>query len=454
MLLQSAAQKLASLPETERSAILEELSEEECEALLYDWRGFNARPDQVAPDGDWDIWLALAGRGWGKTRTGAEWIKEEIDAGRARRIALVAETAADGRDVMVEGESGILSIYPDHKKPLYEPSKRRVTWGNGAIATLFNATEPEQLRGPQFDLAWCDELAKWRYARETWDQLQFGLRLGKHPRVLATTTPKPIQLVKAIVAGEEGKVHVTRGRTLDNASNLATPFMRKIMSRYDGTRLGRQELDGEILGDIPNALWTYASLETSRVRTAPEQLGTTYVSVDPAAKNNPDSDEHGITVVAASMDGKEAYVLEDGSIKGSPKEWAQMAIDLHDKYEADGIVVETNQGGDMVAHTIKSVRNNVNVVEVTAWKGKHLRAEPISSLYAQGRIHHVGAFPELETQMTQMTTHGYEGDGSPDRLDSLVHGMTKLFPSLALKKKKKREAKAIPTATPMARRRR
>lgn len=439
------------MPLTERDAILSKLTQEECEALLHDWRGFHARPEQCAPAGDWDIWLILSGRGWGKTRTGAEWIREKA-LEKPIRIALIGETAADARDVMVEGESGILRCHPENERPVYEPSKRRLTWPNGSVATLFNATEPDQLRGPQQHIAWCDELAKWRYARETWDQLQFGLRLGDHPQVLVTTTPRPIELVKAIVAGNEGKAVITRGRTMDNRNNLAGTFLEKIENRYGGTRLGRQELEGEILGDIPNALWTLANIDTSRVKEAPANLKRIYVAIDPAVSNTEESDEHGIVAVGLSTDGKEGYVLEDASVKGSPMEWAKRALSVHDRLQADGIVVEVNQGGDMVAQTIRSVRAGVKIIEVRASRGKHVRAEPIAALYEQGRIHHVGAFIELETQMTQMTTFGYEGDGSPDRVDALVWGLSVLFPSMVREEKTRNIAAPPSVVMPMARR--
>lgn len=444
--MQSVAEQVAALPASDRDAVLASFSEDECADLLYDWRGFLARPDQIAPEGDWDIWIALAGRGWGKTRTGAEWVKEKVANGEAKRIALVAETAADARDVLVEGESGILSLYPEGEKPLYEPSKRRVTWPNGAVATLFNATEPSQLRGPQYDLAWSDEIAKWRYARETWDQLQFGLRLGDNPQQIVTTTPRPIEIVKAIVSGSEGSVVVTKGRTKDNAANLAKKFLDKITAKYEGTRLGRQELNAEILGDIPNALWTYAQIDASRVTEAPG-LGRIVVAVDPATESSGvddgDHDKNGIVVVGLSLDGKEGYVLEDASQGGTPHEWATQAVAMYDKWQADAIVAETNQGGKMVAHTIRTVRNNIPIKEVRATRGKHIRAEPVSSLYALGRVHHVGAFSELETQMTSMTSHGYEGEGSPDPLDALVWGLTELFPSMVSKREPKK-ATVIP----------
>jgi len=432
---QSASEKLAILPQTDRDAFINSLSKEEAAALMYDWRGFMARPDQIAPGGVWDIWLCLAGRGWGKTRTGAEWVKENVASGTAGRIALIAETAADARDVIVEGDSGILRCYTKADRPLYESSKRRLTWNNGATATLFNASEPDQLRGPQFDLAWCDELAKWRYARETWDMLQFGLRLGDHPKVLVTTTPRPIEVVRAIIAGQEGVVTTTRGNTMDNRSNLAGAFLTKIINRYKGTRLGRQELNAEILGDIPNALWTYAMIEISKVSVMPERLGRTVVAVDPAVTNTEDSDYHGIVVLALDESGREAYVLEDGSRKGSPLDWAKRAVSLYDKYEADAIIAEVNQGGDMVKANIRTVRSSIPVIEVRATRGKHVRAEPIASLYEQRKVHHVGTFDELEKQMTMMTTAGYEGEDSPDRCDALVWALTNLFPSIVSKPK-------------------
>lgn len=433
----SPAEELRALPLGERNAFLEALTEDEAEALLTKWRGFMARPNQLAPDGDWDIWLLLAGRGFGKTRCGSEWIKEEVEAGRATRIALIAETAADGRDVIVEGESGILSIYPDghNNKPLYEPSKRRLTWPNGALATLYNATEPGQLRGPQYDTAWCDELAKWRYARETWDQLQFGLRLGDRPRVMVTTTPRPIELVKAIVGGDEGSVVVTRGNTADNKSNLAKPFLEKIYKRYENTRLGRQELNGEILGDMPGAIWNQSQIDLCRIDEVPDDLARIVVAVDPAVSNTENSDAHGIIV--AGLRGNDGFVLEDGSLAGSPLQWARRAIALYDKYEADAIVIEINQGGDMVAQTLRSVRDSVNIIEVRATRGKHLRAEPIAALYEQGRVFHVGAFSELEDQMTMTTNAGYEGEGSPDRMDAAVYALTELLPDIIARRPKK-----------------
>jgi len=432
----SPAERLASKPVAERKAFLDSLTDAEADALMWDWRGFHARPDQIAPDGDWSVWLALAGRGWGKTRVGSEWVREMVSGstplakGKAGRVALVAETAADARDVMVEGDSGILGVHPKDFRPIYEPSKRRLTWPNGAVATLFNATEPDQLRGPQHDLAWGDELAKWRYARETYDQIQFGMRLGSHPRQLYTTTPRPIEIVRDLVARAtrgEGVV-LTRGRTLDNASNLAAPFLSEIKQRYEGTRLGRQELDGDILDDAPGALWTRRMLDEWRVTEAPA-LQRVVVAIDPAVTSGEDADEHGIVAAAMGEDGR-GYVLGDYSTRGTPEAWARRAIAAYRQHEADRIIAEVNNGGDMVARVIRSVSPDVPVTEVRASRGKHVRAEPISALYEQGRVSHVGGFPELEDQMCLMTNAGFEGEKSPDRLDALVWAMSDLFPKM------------------------
>ncbi len=420
---ESVAERLALQDKRQRQKIIKRLTDAEAQALLYDW-SFWARPEQMEPDGQWDIWLLLAGRGFGKTRTGAEWVRKIVEEERAGKIALVAETAADARDVMVDS---LLRCFPPDRMPVYTKSARRVDFTNGAVAFTYNATEPDQLRGPEHSAAWCDEIAKWRYGRETWDQLQFGLRLGQ-PRIVVTTTPRPIELVKSIVSGKEGKVHVTRGRTYDNRANLSQRFLERIEARYAGTRLGRQELDAEILGDLPNALWSQDIIDAYRVSSI-EGLERIVVAVDPAVTSGDDSDEHGI-IVAGIKDG-EGYVIEDASLKGSPLQWSRRAASLVAGYQADGVVIEVNQGGDMVAHTLRSVAPNLNIIEVRASRGKHVRAEPIASLYEQGRVKHVGSFPELEGQMTQMTTGGYEGAGSPDRVDALVWALSELFPDIA-----------------------
>lgn len=402
--------------------------------LPYEWR-FWARPNQLAPEGNWMGWLALAGRGFGKTRAGSEWVRERVcgktplAAGTASRIALIAETAADGRDVIVEGDSGLLAAHPKDFRPIYEPSKRRLSWPNGATATVFNATEPDQLRGPQFDCAWSDELAKWRYAQETWDMLQFGLRLGNDPRQMVTTTPRPIPIVRQLVKNPDWVV--TRGSTFDNASNLAPSFIKQITTRYQGTRLGRQELEAAILDDAPNALWQRDNLDRYR-RTEVPKLTRIVVAIDPAAKTNEapeDGAATGISVCGLGEDGR-GYVLEDATCRKSPNAWARMAVALFDRYDADCIVGEVNQGGDMVKAVIDSVRQGLPFRAVTASRGKHIRAEPIAALYEQGRISHIGSFAELEDEMVLFETTGIVGDVSPDRVDALVWALTELFPQI------------------------
>lgn len=420
----SKAELLALLPEKERIRELGKLSDETKAYLLRSW-SFWARPDQIAPDWLWDVWLILAGRGYGKTRTGAEWVKAQEKAG-AKRIALVAETQKDLEEVMVEGESGLLSLYADGEAPEYRKKPVRLEWPSGAIALGYNGTQPDQLRGPQFDAAWCDELAKWRYARETWDMLQFGLRLGDHPQVCVTTTPRPIPLIKELVA--DPKTAVTRGRTLDNANNLAAPFLRRIMDRYAGTRLGRQELDAEILGDIPGAIWRREWIDEAR-RQEPPALKRKVVAVDPAVSSDESSDEpgtHGIVAGALGEDGR-GYILADDSLQGTPAEWAKRVVKTYDAIGADQVVIEINQGGDMVESTLRSVRPTLPIRRVRATKGKHVRAEPVASLYEQGRISHVGSFPELEDQMCEFTQEGYQGEGSPDRADALVWCLSDIF---------------------------
>lgn len=423
------------------------LSPEALANLQYDWT-FWARPNQIAPEGDWATWLILAGRGFGKTRTGAETIRQwvcgptPLSAGRFSRIALVAETAADARDVMVEGESGIMAVSPPDFRPTYQPSLRRITWPNGAIATLYNATEPDQLRGPQHDAAWCDELAKWNKCQESWDQLQFGLRLGVHPRTIVTTTPRPLPLIRKLVADE--KVITTRGATWDNASNMPQSFIREIEDKYGGTRLGRQELEGEILDDIPGALWTREAIDNHRVKDAPQDLERIIVSVDPAASSNEGSDETGIVVVGLGRDEDgyaRGYVLEDGTIKGSPEEWAGKAVSLYRKYQADRIVAEKNNGGDMVASVIRAVDRSVPITLVHASRGKYVRAEPISALYEQGRVHHVGRHDKLEDQMCLFSVDNFKNPnmGSPDRVDALVWGMTEIFEKMTARRRVKTE---------------
>lgn len=416
--------------------ILADLTDSQCTELKYDWR-FWARPEQLEPAGDWLKWLLLTGRGWGKTRTGAEWVRAQVcgptplSAGKARWIALVAETAADARDVLVEGQSGLLSVHPNDFRPAYEPSKRRLTWPNGASATLFNATEPDQLRGPQHDTAWSDELAKWRYASDTWDMLQFGLRLGDNPRQIITTTPRPIKVVRELI--RDPTCVVTRGNTMENRTNLAPTFLRQIEKRYAGTRLGRQEIAAEVLDDAPDALWTRANLDQYRRRPNEiPRLMRIVVGVDPAAKTNElveDGAATGIIVAAVGEDDR-AYVLDDATVRASPNGWARRAVACFDRYEADCIVGETNNGGEMVEATVRSVRNVVPFKAVTASRGKWTRAEPVAALYEQGRVSHVGTFAELEDEQVLFGPNGLADGVSPDRVDALVWALTELFPQV------------------------
>jgi len=341
----------------------------------------------------------------------------------------VAETAADAKNVMVEGESGLLAVHSADFRPIYQVSNRRVTWPNGAIATLYNATEPDQLRGPQHDGAWCDELAKWQYCQETWDQLQFGLRLGDNPRSIVTTTPRPLPLLRKMLS--DPRIAVTRGSTFDNADNMPMSFLREIEDKYGGTRLGRQELEGELLEDIPGALWTRSSIDDNRLRKVPD-LERIFVAVDPATSSHEGSDETGIVVVGYARDEDgyaRGYVLADGSLKGTPEEWARKAVSLYREFNADKIIAEKNQGGQMVESVLKSVDRAVPVELVHASRGKYIRAEPISALYEQGRVHHCGRFDKLEDQMCFFSIDNLRdtNNGSPDRVDALVWGLTKIF---------------------------
>ena len=398
--------------------------------LKYNWE-FWARPNQLEPEGDWTTWLILAGRGFGKTRTGAETIRKwvcgdtPLSPGRCSRIALVAETAADARDVMV---SAILAAHPKDFMPTYEKTNRKLEWPNGALAFTYNATEPDQLRGPQHDGAWVDELAKFKYVQDTWDQLQFGLRLGIHPKQIVTTTPRPIPIIKQLM--NDPRTTITRGRTYDNAANLAESAVQFLKERYGGTRLGRQELEGEVLEDIPGALWNRSNIDENRRPEAPEQLDRIVVAVDPAASSDERSDETGIVCVglAKDLDGyTRGYVLADRSLRGTPDEWAKAAVNLYREYEADRIVAEKNQGGEMVEAVIRSADRNVPVTLVHASRGKLVRAEPISALYEQNRVHHIGQFNELEDQMCMFAADYDRANGSPDRMDALVWGLSYLF---------------------------
>lgn len=377
----------------------------------------------MPPKESWRTWLILAGRGFGKTRCGAEWVRAQVGSG-CRRIALIGATAADARDVMVEGESGVLAISPPWDRPNYEPSKRRLTWPNGAVATTYSADEPDRLRGPQHDGAWCDELAAWRYAA-AWDNLMLGLRLGDDPRCVVTTTPRPVKLIRDLVAGKD--CMVTKGSTYENRGNLAAGFLADIVARYEGSRLGRQELYADLLDDTPGALWQRAWFDRDRVSEAPI-LRRVVVAVDPPASSSENADECGIVVAGLGEDGK-AYVLVDRSQRGTPHGWASAAVRAYHAFKADRLVAEVNQGGEMVESVVRQVDRDVSYKAVHATRGKATRAEPVAALYEQGRVCHVGPLDVLEDQMCAFTTDfdRLAAGFSPDRLDAAVWALTELM---------------------------
>jgi phage terminase large subunit-like protein len=388
-----------------------------------EWREA-ARPEQLPPAGQWLTWAFVAGRGAGKTRAAAEWVQERALAEPGCRIALVGRTPADVRDVMIEGDSGILTTART-ERPVYQSTKRRLTWPNGSTAYAYSAEVPAQLRGPQHHYAWCDEPAAWTDARKgdvldtAWNNLMLGLRLGQDPRCAATTTPKPVALIRTIL--DRASTVVTRGSTYDNLSNLAPAFREQVLTTYEGTRIGRQELLGELLEDVEGALWTLDMIEADRVAVVPD-LRRIVVAVDPSGGSGPNSDEQGIVVVGLGVDG-ELYVLADRSCKLSPHGWASRAVAAYREFDADRIIAEVNYGGEMVTSTIGQVDSSVSVKVISASRGKVQRAEPVSAAYEKHRVHHVGALPQLEDQMTTWTPQ----DGtSPDRLDALVWAVTEL----------------------------
>ncbi|WP_412103509.1 DNA-packaging protein [Stappia stellulata] len=409
-------------------AFLARLDHRELMFLRHDWRLW-AHAHQLAPAGDWRCWLLMGGRGAGKTRAGAEWLRACVRAAALRpdsdgfRIALVGETQSDAREVMVEGISGLLSVHPASERPSWQSSRRRLEWPNGAVAQVFSSEDPDALRGPQFHLAWCDELAKWRHVQETWDMLQFALRLGERPRQLVTTTPRPIPLLKRLMA-DPATVAVT-APTESNAAHLAAGFVAAIRARYGGTRLARQELDGEMVESRDGAMWNRDALEALRSDRAPA-LERIVVAVDPPASSGVASDACGIVAAGIDADGI-VHVLADRSLgAAAPARWASAAVALWRDLEADCLVAEVNQGGEMVAAVIAGVDPGVLVRAVRARRGKWLRAEPVAMLYEQGRVRHVGAFPDLEDEMTDFTREGLSNGRSPDRLDALVYALHEL----------------------------
>jgi phage terminase large subunit-like protein len=394
-------------------------------AALHDHQLPPARDDD-----DWTTWLILGGRGAGKTRAGAAWVQGLVGGfgwltqEPVGRIALVGETFAAARDVMIEGPAGLLKIHEPGERPAWSPTLRKLEWRNGAVAHVFSAEDPDSLRGPQFEAAWCDELAKWRHVEETWDMLQFGLRLGARPREVVTTTPRPIPLLRRLLSDE--RVAVSRAATEANAQNLSPAFLDRVVGRYAGTLKGRQELGGEMVEDRPDALWTRDAIERLRVERAPP-LARIVVAVDPPASSGREADACGIVAAGVHAAGV-GYVIADATVQGLPPQgWAQRAVSLYRRLEADALVVETNQGGEMVEAVVRQVDPGVPVTPVHAKRGKYLRAEPVSSLYAKDRVHHVGAFPALEDEMCDFGPAGLSSGRSPDRLDALVWALHALM---------------------------
>ena len=427
----SLGELIALLPPEDREEALQGI---DLDYLVWDWK-FWGRPEQQTPKGDWNIWMFLGGRGTGKTRTASEWVRDEAKStvGGQKRFALVARTAADVRDVIVEGESGIMNVSPPSEKPLYEPSKRRLTWANGNTATCFTADEPDSLRGPQFTHAWGDEVAAWRQTPDAagmtaFDNLRVGTRLGANPRIMLTTTPKRVPLIYTLMAEAEktGKVVISRGSTMDNAGNLSSAYLDTVLGVYEGTSLARQELYGEMIDQITGALWTLEGISAAREKTMPSYVPLRVVAVDPSVAENP-KDACGIVVVGSSAEGdlykRNAWVLEDATLHGSPEVWANRVVAMARKWGCP-VVAEVNQGGALVRMAINAIDPNIKVFDVHSYHGKKLRAEPAVLAYEQGRVHHVGYLAELEDQMSTWIP----GEGkSPDRVDALVHGLTALL---------------------------
>ena len=386
-----------------------------------------ARDDQLPPEALWRnklIWLILAGRGWGKTRTGAEWVRSIVDELPGSRGAFVAKDPGEARGVMIEGVSGIHAVSPADNRPVYNPSLKRLTWPNGTQAAVFSSEDYDELRGPQHHWVWCDELPKWRNAEKTWEQVLFGLRLGARPRACITSTPRPIKTLKQIIRDQ--LTVITRGKTSDNMRNLS-PLYQSIVDKYKGTRLGRQELDAEILDDVPGALWTYAMIDAQRLGEVPKDVELTRVnvSIDPSVTEN--GTEAGITVQGKGSDSR-GYLLADLTVRGRPEVWAKKAVDAYEAFNADRIIGEQNNGGQMVESTIRAFSRSAPVRLVHASRGKITRAEPIALLYERGLISHVGSFPELEDEMcTYQEMDITNKRASPNRMDAAVWGFTDLF---------------------------
>jgi len=407
------------------------LTDKELLGLLYDWQ-YWARPTQLPPiNKKWYIWLILTGRGWGKSRTAAEWIRDQVESGYKGRIHLIGPTAADVRDTMIEGESGILAVCPPWNMPKYEPTKRRITWPNGARITTFSAEIPDRLRGPQCGLIWADEVASWQYPEETWDMAMFGFRKGT-PKGVVTTTPRPIKLIKDLIKTKG--VVITKGNSYENRTNLAEVYFDTIIKKYEGTRLGEQEIHAKILEDTPGALWTYDNIAAHRCTYAKfkeVELVRIAIAIDPAVSAKITSNETGMIAGGVDANG-EAYILADASGIYTPINWARQAVKLFNALHADRIVAEVNNGGDLVEANLRTVAPMIPYRKVWASRNKRARAEPVSSLYEQGLVHHVGVFPALEDEQT--TWDATDGSPSPNRIDALVWLLTFLMLGVKLKK--------------------
>lgn len=415
------------LTEPQRSELLAGMTEEEREQSKKLWLLW-ARDNQLPPNDDsWDYWLYMAGRGAGKTRSGAEWVRDQIENHHCMRVALVGPTAADVRDVMSEGESGIISISTGDFLPKYEPSKRRLLWPNGATAMMYSAEEPERLRGPQHEKAWCDELAAWK-SPETWDMLQFGMRLGRRPQTIVTTTPKPTPFVKRILK-LQGLIR-SGGSMLDNRANLPDSFIRAVLDRYQGTRLGKQEIEGMYLDNIEGALFSEEHIMRRQEPMKPEAYDRVCIAVDPAVSAGEGSDETGIIVCGSYNDGKNADVLEDASGHYKPNEWADRVVGLYREWKADKVLGEVNNGGDLVEYTLRHATGGQHIpfLKLHSSRGKRLRAEPVGALYEQHRVFHTRYFEQLEEQMVTFNPEALARKGeSPDRVDALVFCLTWLI---------------------------
>ncbi len=433
--MKSGAAWLASAAPGEVDDFLSGLSDNALASLPWIFE-FWALPHQLPPQGDWKSWVIMGGRGAGKTRAGSEWVRRKVEGatpeapGECSRLALIGETFDQTREVMVFGDSGILACSPPDRRPEWHATRRQLVWPNGATATVYSAHEPQALRGPQFDAAWVDELAKWKKAEDTWDMLQFALRLGSHPQQVVTTTPRNVEVLKRIL--QSASTVTTHAPTDANRAYLAESFLAEVESRYGGTRLGRQELEGVLLEDVEGALWTTAMIEGMRTDRLPE-LDRVVVAVDPAVTSGAASDECGIVVAGVVMAGEpkdwRAYVIEDATVRGGPSDWARAAIAAMDRHKAERLVAEVNQGGDLIEAVVRQIDPLVPFRALRAARGKAIRAEPVAALYEQGRVRHLRgpSLGALEDQMCRMSLRGYEGKGSPDRLDALVWAIHELM---------------------------